>query len=106
MAFCKEYNAKTGDKVGTVIPVEITVFDDKSFVFKLKTPPAAGLIKKAAKIEKGSMNPKTQKVGSITMAQVMEIAEIKLIDLNCYKLESAVRTIIGTCANMGVEVET
>merc|ERR1719387_2546771 len=106
MAFCKEYNAKTAEKAGTVIPVEITVFEDKSFTFKLKTPPAAVLIKAAAKIDKGSMNSKKQKVGSITMAQVTEIAETKLVDLNCSTVDSAVRTVMGTCANMGVEIES
>merc|ERR1712118_55796 len=83
MAFCKEYNARTQDKAGTVIPVEITVYEDKSFTFVLKTPPASVLIKKAAGIKTGSGNPSKEKVGTITMAQLKEIAEIKLPDLNC-----------------------
>merc|ERR1711977_795092 len=106
MAFCKEYNAKTADKVGTVIPVEITVFEDKTFALKLKTTPTSVLIKSAARLDKGSANPKKQQVGSITMAQVEEIAAIKLVDLNCTTMESAIRTILGTTANMGVKVET
>merc|ERR1711998_314352 len=105
MAFCKEYNAKTADKIGTVIPVEITVFEDKTFDLKLKTPPASVLIKNAARLDKGSANPKKQQVGSITMAQVEEIAAIKLVDLNCSTMDSAIRTILGTSANMGVKVE-
>merc|ERR1712146_6159 len=103
MAFCKEYNAMTAKEIGSVIPVEITVYEDKSFAIKLKTPPASVLIKKAAKIEKGSANPK-KTVGSITMEQVEKIAKTKLVDLNCTCVESAVRSIIGTCKNMGVEV--
>merc|ERR1712113_1143912 len=105
MAFCKEYNAKTADKLGTVVPVEITVFEDKSFTIKLKTPPTSELIKKAAKIDKGSANPRKQIVGSITLAQVEEIAKIKIPDLNCTNIESAIRTVHGTCANMGVKVD-
>merc|ERR1711920_402693 len=103
MAFCKEYNAMTAKEIGSVIPVEITVYEDKSFAIKLKTPPASVLIKKAAKIEKGSANP-TKTVGSITMEQVEKIAKTKLVDLNCTCVESAVRSIMGTCKNMGVEV--
>merc|ERR1719160_454340 len=83
MAFCKEYNARTADSIGTVIPVELKVFEDKSFSIKLKTPPASVLIKKAANIEKGSANPKKQLVGNVTNAKIEEIASIKLIDLNC-----------------------
>merc|ERR1712050_671083 len=97
MAFCKEYNAMTAKEIGSVIPVEITVYEDKSFTIKLKTPPASVLIKK------GSANPK-KTVGSITMEQVEKIAKTKLVDLNCTCVESAVRSIIGTCKNMGVEV--
>merc|ERR1712046_489392 len=104
MSFCKEYNAKTAGKMGTVIPVEISVFEDKSFSLKLKTPPASFLIKQAAKITKGSENPKRSFVGELTSAQVEEIAKEKLPDLNCTDLASAVRTIAGTCANMGVNL--
>merc|ERR1712110_674117 len=89
MAFCKEYNARTADSIGTVIPVELKVFEDKSFSIKLKTSPASILIKKAAGLDKGSSNPKKQFVGTITMNKVKEIALIKLVDLNCTNLESA-----------------
>ena len=106
MAFCKEYNARTQDKAGTVIPVEITVYEDKSFTFVLKTPPASVLIKKAAGIKTGSGNPSKEKVGTITMAQLKEIAEIKLPDLNCRgDVEAAIAIVGGTASNMGVPVE-
>merc|ERR1712224_1049450 len=105
MAFCKEYNAQTADKIGTVIPVEITVFEDKSFVFKLKTPPTSVLIKKKVGLEKGASNPGKQQVGTITMAQIEEIASTKLIDLNCSTIKSAIATVSGTSINMGVDVE-
>ena len=82
MAFCKDYNARTAEKAGLIVPVEISVFEDRSFTFILKTPPASVLIKKAAKIEKGSGNPKVEKVGTITRAQLKEIAEMKMPDLN------------------------
>lgn len=102
MAFCKEYNAKTSDKAGYIIPVEISVFEDRSFTFILKTPPASVLIKKAAGIEKGSGQPKTQKVGSITRAQLKEIAETKMPDLNARDIEAAMKIVEGTARNMGV----
>lgn len=105
MAFCKEYNAATQDKVGTIIPVEITVYEDRSFTFILKTPPASVLLKKAAGIETGSGEPNRKKVGKVTMDQVKEIAQIKLPDLNCTELDSAVQTIMGTARNMGITVE-
>merc|ERR1712224_1085638 len=105
MAFCKEYNARTADKIGTVIPVEITVFEDKSFTFKLKTPPTSVLIKKEVGLEKGASNPGKQQVGTITVSQVEKIAETKLVDLNCAKIESAIRTVQGTSVNMGVNIE-
>jgi len=104
MDFCKQYNAATQDKAGTIIPVEITVYEDRSFTFILKTPPASVLLTKAAGIEKGSGNPKTEKVGTVTRAQVREIAEIKLPDLNATSVEPAMRIIEGTAANMGIEV--
>ena len=107
MMFCKEYNARTQDQAGTVIPVEITVFEDRSFTFILKTPPAAVLLKKAAKIQKGSGTPGGRgyaKVGEVTMAQVEEIAKIKLPDLNTNKLQSAMNTVMGTAKNMGIVV--
>jgi large subunit ribosomal protein L11 len=104
MAFCKEYNAKTQDKVGLVVPVEISVFEDRSFTFILKTPPASVLIKKAAGIEKGSGNPLTTKVGSITRAQLQEIAETKMPDLNANDVEAAMNIVEGTARNMGVTI--
>ena len=104
MAFCKDYNARTADKAGLIVPVEISVFEDRSFTFILKTPPASVLIKKAAKIEKGSGNPKVEKVGSITRAQLKEIAETKMPDLNANDIEMAMNIIEGTARNMGVEI--
>ena len=104
MAFCKEYNAKTSDKAGLIVPVEISVFEDRSFTFILKTPPASVLIKKAAKIEKGSGEPNKTKVGSITRAQLQEIAEMKMPDLNANNVEAAMNIIEGTARNMGVTV--
>ncbi|KPQ36392.1 MAG: LSU ribosomal protein L11 RlpK [Phormidesmis priestleyi Ana] len=104
MAFCKDYNARTAEKAGLIVPVEISVFEDRSFTFILKTPPASVLIKKAAKIEKGSGNPRTEKVGSITRAQLKEIAETKMPDLNANDIEMAMNIIEGTARNMGVEV--
>ncbi|XP_061368439.1 large ribosomal subunit protein uL11c [Gastrolobium bilobum] len=105
MAFCKDYNARTADKPGYVIPVEITVFDDKSFTFILKTPPASVLLLKAAGAEKGSKDPKAEKVGKVTIDQLRAIATEKLPDLNCSSIESAMRIIAGTAANMGIEVD-
>ncbi|ABB56666.1 50S ribosomal protein L11 [Synechococcus elongatus] len=104
MAFCKEYNARTQDKVGLVIPVEISVFEDRSFTFILKTPPASVLIAKAAGIERGSGNPNKTKVGKITTAQLREIAETKLPDLNTKNVEAAMRIVEGTARNMGVTI--
>ncbi|CAI5489249.1 unnamed protein product [Closterium sp. Naga37s-1] len=104
MMFCKEYNAKTADKAGYVIPVEITVFDDKSFTFVLKTPPASVLLLKAAGAARGSANPGKEKVGKVTVEQVREIATEKLPDLNCTTVDAAMRIIAGTAANMGIDV--
>jgi len=104
MAFCKEYNARTQDKVGLVVPVEISVFEDRSFTFILKTPPASVLIKKAAGIEKGSGELQAKKVGSISRAQLREIAETKLPDLNANDVEAAMKIVEGTARNMGVTV--
>ena len=103
MAFCKEFNARTQGQ-DTILPVEITIFADKSFTFILKTPPAAILIKKAIGLEKGSGQPNRNKVGVITSAQVKQIAEIKMPDLNCDSIESAVRTVAGTARSMGLDV--
>ncbi|KAK7393850.1 hypothetical protein VNO78_22414 [Psophocarpus tetragonolobus] len=105
MAFCKDYNARTADKPGYVIPVEITVYDDKSFTFILKTPPASVLLLKAAGVEKGSKDPKAEKVGKVTIDQLRAIAAEKLPDLNCSSIESAMRIIAGTAANMGIVVD-
>lgn len=105
MAFCKDYNARTADKAGYVIPVEITVYDDRSFTFVLKTPPASVLLLKAAGAEKGSKDPKQDKVGKITVEQLRTIAQEKLPDLNCTTIESAMRIIAGTAANMGIDVD-
>ena len=104
MAFCKEYNAKPSDKAGLIVPVEISVFEDRSFTFILKTPPASVLIKKAAKIEKGSGEPNKTMVGSITRAQLQEIAETKMPDLNANDVEAAMNIIEGTARNMGVTI--
>ncbi|WP_341526447.1 50S ribosomal protein L11 [Nostoc sp. UHCC 0302] len=104
MMFCKEYNAKTADQVGMVIPVEISVFEDRSFTFVLKTPPASVLIRKAAKIEKGSNEPNKKKVGSISKAQLQEIAQTKLPDLNANDIDAAMKIVAGTAKNMGVTV--
>lgn len=102
--FCQRFNAATQDRQGEVTPVEITVFEDRSYDFILKTAPAAELIKKAAGISKGSGKPLKEKVGKITKAQVREIAEKKLTDLNTTDVEAAMRTIEGTCRQMGVEI--
>jgi large subunit ribosomal protein L11 len=104
MAFCKEYNARTSSRMGEVIPAEISVYTDGSFTFILKTPPAAVLLKKAAGVEKGSSEPNREKVGSVTRAQVREIAELKMKDLNAIDIEGAMRQIEGTARNMGLLV--
>ncbi|MDH6060396.1 50S ribosomal protein L11 [Chrysosporum bergii ANA360D] len=104
MMFCKEYNAKTADQAGMVIPVEISVFEDRSFTFVLKTPPASVLIRKAAKIERGSNEPNKKTVGSITKAQLQEIAKTKMPDLNANDIEAAMKIVAGTAKNMGVTV--
>ena len=104
MEFCKQFNAKTGDKNGITIPVEITVYADRSFTFITKTPPAPVLIKKAIKLNKGSGEPNRDKVGTITRKQLEEIAELKMPDLNATDIDAAVRMIAGTARSMGVEV--
>ena len=105
MEFCKAFNARTQDKQGLIIPAVITVFADRSFTFELRTPPAAVLLKRAAKIAKGSGDPNREKVGKVTRAQVREIAELKLPDLNAHDVENAMRIIEGTARSMGLEVE-
>ncbi len=104
MQFTKEYNSRTSHRMGEVIPAEITVFHDGSFKFVLKSPPAAFLLRKAAGIEKGSGEPNRVKVGSVTKAQLQEIAETKMDDLNAIDMEGAMRQIAGTARNMGIEI--
>ncbi|HSH03032.1 MAG TPA: 50S ribosomal protein L11 [Anaerolineae bacterium] len=105
MQFCKEYNAKTANQVGQVVPVEVTVFQDSSFTFVLKTPPAADLLKKAAGLKSGSSEPNRNKVGKVTSDQVREIAEIKMKDLNAVDIDNAMKIIAGTARSMGITVE-
>lgn len=103
--FCKNFNSKTADQVGTMIPVEVTVYDDRSYTYVLKTPPASFLIKKALGLEKGSGEPDTDKVGKLTLDQVRQIAEVKMPDLNANSIEAAMRLVKGSARSMGVEVE-
>ena len=105
MEFCKAFNAKTQNQVGKIIPVEITVYADRTFTFITKTPPASSLILEAAGIQKGSSEPNREKVGSITSIQVKEIAEIKMPDLNASNIESAMQIVIGTAKSMGIVIE-
>ncbi|MBI5464124.1 MAG: 50S ribosomal protein L11 [Ignavibacteriales bacterium] len=105
MEFCKQFNAKTKDQAGLIIPVIITVYSDKSFTFITKTPPAATLLLKAAKLEKGSGEPNRNKVGKVTKKQVKEIAVLKMADLNAASVESAVSMVAGTARSMGITVE-
>jgi len=105
MEFCKQFNAKTQSQVGLIIPVIITVYADKSFTFITKTPPASVLLKKAAKVEKGSGEPNRVKVGKVTSAQVKEIAQLKMPDLNATTLDAAMKQVAGTARSMGIEVE-
>ncbi len=104
--FCTKYNDATRDKMGDIIPVEISIYDDRSFDFVVKTPPTSALIKKYAKIQKGSVKGANEVVATLTDAQITEIAEIKLPDLNCYSLEEAKTIVTGTAKNMGVAVES
>ena len=104
MAFVKEFNSRTAKEAGTILPVEITIFADKSFTFITKTPPAAVLLKKEAGIDKGSGQPNRNKVGKVTRAQVRKIAELKLVDLNCDTVESAMAMVAGAARSMGIEV--
>ncbi|MHB1653550.1 MAG: 50S ribosomal protein L11 [Desulfitobacteriaceae bacterium] len=104
MAFCKEYNERTKDQAGLIIPVEITVYDDRSFTFILKTPPASVLLKKAANINSGSAEPNRKKVAKVNKTKVREIAEIKMKDLNAASIEAAMRMVEGTARSMGIEI--
>ncbi len=105
MEFCKQFNARTASEAGMIIPVEITVYEDRSFTFVTKTPPAAVLLLKAAGVEKGSARPNREKVGRVTRAQVEEIARLKMQDLNARDLDGAVRMVEGTARSMGIVVE-
>ncbi len=104
MDFCKQFNTATAKMHGDVVPAVITIFEDRSFTFILKTPPASALLKKLAGIEKGAANPLTTKVGKVTKAQLRQIAEQKLVDLNTTDIEKAMKTVAGTAKNMGIEV--
>ncbi len=103
--FCSQFNDQTKDKMGYVLPVVISVYDDRSFTFVVKTPPASDLLKKAAKLEKASANSKTTKVGTISKAQLKEIAEMKMPDLNANDIDAAMRIIEGSARNMGIEIK-
>jgi large subunit ribosomal protein L11 len=105
MGFCKEYNEKTASQAGSIIPAEITIFEDRSFIFVLKTPPVADLLRRALDIEKGSGVPNTDKVGTVPRDKVKEIAEVKMKDLNAADIEGAMRMVEGTARSMGIEVE-
>ena len=104
MQFCKEYNAKTSNQIGQVIPVEVTIFSDKSFSLVLKTPPAAELLKKAAGVPKGSAVPHKDKIGKVSQKQIREIAELKMKDLNANDIEAAASMVAGTARSMGLQV--
>ena len=105
MGFCKEYNAKTADKIGLIIPVKITIFEDRSYSFILKSPPASVLLAKFANVKKGASTPNRETVGTVTIAQIKEIATIKMEDLNTDSMEKAVLIIQGTAKSMGIKVE-
>ncbi|UCS93698.1 50S ribosomal protein L11 [Echinicola marina] len=104
MEFCKQFNARTQDKMGQVLPVLVTIYSDKSFDFVVKTPPASNMLLEAAKLKGGSPEPNRKKVGSVTWDQVKEIAEVKMPDLNAFKVESAMRMVAGTARSMGITV--
>jgi 50S ribosomal protein L11 len=104
MGFCKEYNAKTANQTGYIVPVEITIYEDRSFTFELKSPPASDLLKKAASVEKGSGDTKKKKAGKVSRAKLVEIAELKKADLNAADIDAAVRMIEGTARSMGLDV--
>jgi large subunit ribosomal protein L11 len=105
MAFCKDYNEQTGSQAGSIVPVEITVFEDRSFTFICKTPPASDLLKRALSLEKGSSTPGQQKVGTLPREKIKEIAKVKMRDLNALDIEEATRIIEGTARSMGIDVE-
>jgi large subunit ribosomal protein L11 len=104
MEFCKDYNARTQNQVGQIVPAQLTIFEDRSFTFILKTPPAADLLRKAAGIEKGSGNPRMEKAGKVKVADIRKIAETKMPDLNANSIEEAMKIVEGTARSMGIEV--
>ncbi len=106
MAFVKEYNERTSSQAGTIVPVDLTVFEDRSFSFVIKSPPASEMLRRAAGIEKGSGTPRAEKVGTIPSSKVREIAEVKMRDLNAADIEGAVRIVEGTAQSMGIQVES
>ncbi len=106
MAFVKEYNERTSSQTGTIVPVDLTVFEDRSFSFVIKSPPASEMLRRAAGIEKGSGNPRAEKVGTIPSSKVREIAEVKMRDLNAADIEGAMRIVEGTARSMGIQVES
>ncbi len=105
MEFCKDYNARTQDKVGQIIPAQLTIFEDRSFTFILKTPPAADMLRKAAGVASGSGNPRLNKIGKVSSDDIRKIAETKMPDLNANSIDEAMRIIEGTARSMGIEVE-
>ncbi len=105
MGFCKQYNEKTSSQQGTIVPVQITIFEDRSFDFILKTPPASVLLKQAARVEKGSAEPNRDKVGKVTRDQITKIAETKMPDLNANDIDHAIKIVAGTARSMGIQVE-
>jgi large subunit ribosomal protein L11 len=105
MAFCKEYNERTASQAGSIVPAEITVYEDRSFTFVLKTPPVADLLRRALGVEKGSSTPNVQKVGRLPQGKIRDIAELKMKDLNAADIEGAMRQVEGTARSMGIEVE-
>lgn len=105
MEFCKQYNEQTKDKPGQIVPVEVTVYEDRSFTFKLKTPPVSDLILKMLNLEKGSAQPNKDKIGTITKEQIRQIAEVKLSDTNAHSVEAAMNMVAGTAKSMGIEVK-
>ncbi len=105
MGFVKEYNARTASQAGNIVPTVLTVFEDRSFTFELKTPPAAAMLRKAAGVEKGSGNAKVEKVGAVSLDQIREIAETKMPDLNASDVEGAMRIVEGTARSMGIQVQ-
>ena len=104
MAFCKDYNSRTANQAGYIVPVEITVYEDRSFNFVVKTPPASDLLKKAAGVDRGSGEPNKNKAGKVSQSKVREIAETKMQDLNAYDIEAAIKMIEGTARSMGIEI--